>query len=440
MVAHRSDVRQGWRREGRCAILRAVNLPRRTVLAWALYDFANSAFSAIIVATIFPVYYTEVVVGNRDGRGDFWWGLASSVSMILVAMASPILGGFADHAGMRKTFLIGFTLASVAATALLATVGPGMLAWGFTLIVIGVVAFESAFVYYNSYLTRITTTDTLGRVSALGFAVGYAGSLIAFVAAYPFVAAGAYYGAFLAAAAQYLLFAVPAFLVLPADEGPTQSLGSAMVRGVANTRATLREITREPARRQMRRFLLAYLVYEDGVNTIILFSAVFASKTLGFATTEIIGLFLVVQITALLGSAAWARTTDSRGPKLVVTLMLGQWTAVTVIAFFVQSKWQFWIVAVLAGTGLGAIQAASRTFMATLVPPRREAEFFGFYALVGKAGAILGPLVFGSVSWATGGDQRAAILVVGLLFVVGLGLLVRVQAGGPTALGPHPLR
>jgi UMF1 family MFS transporter len=409
-----------------------VTRSRRTVLAWALYDFANSAFSAIIVATVFPVYYTQVVVGNRDGRGDFWWGLAGSLSMILAAAAGPILGGIADHAGVRKTFLVGFTVASVAATALMATVGPGMLAWGFVLIVLGVVAFESAFVYYNSYLTRITSIETTGRVSALGFAVGYAGSLVAFVTAYPFVATGAYHGAFLAAAAQYLFCALPAFLVLPGDGAPSMPLASAVARGVADALATLREIVREPARGQMRRFLLAYLVYEDGVNTIILFSAVFAAKTLGFATTEIIGLFLVVQITALLGSAAWARTTDSRGPKLVVAITLVQWTAVTVIAYFVQSKWQFWIVAVLAGTGLGAIQAASRTLMATLIPARREAEFFGFYALVGKTGAVVGPLVFGSVSWATGGDQRAAIAVVGLLFLVGLALLLRVRAGGPT--------
>jgi MFS transporter, UMF1 family len=409
-----------------------VNSPRRTVLAWALYDFANSAFSAIIVATIFPVYYTEVVVGNREGRGDFWWGLAGSVAMVLVAAGAPILGGIADHAGVRKAFLVGFTLASVAVTALMATVGPGLLLWGFALIVIGVVTFESAFVYYNSYLTRITSTDTMGRVSALGFAVGYAGSLVAFVVAYPLVASGAYHACFLAAAAQYLLFALPAFVALPADHDATLPLASAVARGVADTLATLREITREPARVQLRRFLLAYFVYEDGVNTIILFSAVFATKTLGFSTREIIGLFLVVQVTALLGSALWARTTDSRGPKLVVALMLVQWTAVTVIAFFVQDKWQFWVVAVLAGTGLGAIQAASRTFMATLIPARREAEFFGFYALVGKAGAIMGPLMFGSISRATGGDQRVSVLVVGLLFVVGLALLVRVQAGGPT--------
>jgi UMF1 family MFS transporter len=207
-----------------------------------------------------------------------------------------------------------------------------------------------------------------------------------------------------------------------------------MRRGVADTLATLREIVRDPARRAMRRFLTAYLIYEDGVNTVVTFSAVFAARTLGFTFTEIIGLFMVVQLTALVGSSAWARPADTRGPKLVAAITLVQWTAVTVLAYFVHAKWQFWVVAVLAGTGLGAIQAASRTFMATLIPAGREAEFFGFYQLVGKTGAILGPLVFGGVSWALGGNQRAAIVAVGLFFVVGFALLTRVPAGGPTGV------
>jgi UMF1 family MFS transporter len=172
------------------------------------------------------------------------------------------------------------------------------------------------------------------------------------------------------------------------------------------------------------------------VNTVITFAGVFAAKTLGFSFTEIIVLFMVVQVAALAGSAAWAAPTDRRGPRVVVRVNLAQWAIVTVAAFFVHAKWQFWVVAVLAGTGLGAIQAASRTFMATLVPREREAQFFGFYALVGKTGAIFGPLVFGGVSWLLAGNQRAAIVAVGAFFVVGLVLLTRVQAGGPTAAGP----
>jgi UMF1 family MFS transporter len=406
---------------------------RRTIVAWALYDFANSAFAAIVLATIFPAYYTNLVVGNTDGRGDFLWGLAVSTSMVLVAIASPLLGGIADHAGVRKRFLVCLTLASVAATALLATVGPGEAAWGFALAVAGMVTFETAFVYYNSYLPRIAPPEALGRVSATGFAVGYAGSLVSFVAAYPFAAAKAYWACFLVAAAQFGLFAVPAFVVLPADRRQAVPLGAAVARGARETLATLREILADPARTQMRRFLTAYLVYEDGVNTVIAFAAVFAAKTLGFSFEEIIGLFILVQLTALIGSVLWARPTDRLGPRLVVRVTLVQWTLVTVLAYFVQAKWHFWVVAVLAGTGLGAVQAASRTFMATLIPPGREAEFFGFYSLVGKTGAVMGPVVFGGVSRALGGNQRAAIVAVGLFFVVGLALLARVGAGGPTA-------
>jgi UMF1 family MFS transporter len=307
-----------------------------------------------------------------------------------------------------------------------------MVVTGFVLVVVASVTYEAAFVYYNSYLPRIVAPERMGRVSAAGFAVGYAGSLVGFLIAWPFARARAYGACFIAAAVQFLLFAIPAFVVLPPDARHAVPLLRAMRRGVHDTLATLREIVALPERRQLRRFLLAYLVYEDGVNTVVTVSAVFAAGTLGFAFTEIIGLFLVVQVTALIGAAVWGPPTDRRGPRFVVIAMLVQWAAVTLLAYFVTAKWQFWVVAVLAGTGLGAIQAASRTFMATLVEPGREAEFFGFYSLVGKTGAIGGPLVFGGVSWVLDGNQRAAILAVGLFFVTGLVLLSRVRAGGPT--------
>jgi UMF1 family MFS transporter len=353
--------------------------------------------------------------------------------MIIGALTSPLLGGVADHAGARKRFFVGFTVVCVATTALMATVGPGMVLWGWILAVVGVVTFEAATVYYNSYLPRIAPPQQLGRVSAAGFAVGYAGSLVAFLAAYPFAAAEAFWGCFLSAAVLFAVASVPSFVILPADQRHPMPIGVAAARGARLTLGTLREILRAPERIHMRRFLTSYLIYEDGVNTVVTFAGVFAAKTLGFSFTEIILLFMLVQISALVGSAAWARATDMRGPRLVVRVTLVQWALVTVLAFFVPTKWHFWIVAVLAGTGLGAVQAASRTFMATLVPREREAEFFGFYALVGKTGAVLGPVVFGVVSWLLSGNQRAAIVAVGLFFVVGFLLVGRVGAGGPLA-------
>jgi MFS transporter, UMF1 family len=404
----------------------------RTIVAWTLYDFANSAFASIVLSTVYPAYFANLVVGNATGRGDFLWGSAISTAMVIGALTSPLLGGVADHAGARKRFFIGFTVVCVAATALMATVQPGMVLWGWVLAVVGVVTYEAAIVYYNSYLPRIAPPDQLGRVSAAGFAVGYAGSLVAFLAAYPFAVVDAFWGCFLSAAVLFAVTSVPSFIVLPADQRHPISIGVAAARGARVTVATLREILTAPERVHMRGFLASYLIYEDGVNTVVTFAGVFAAKTLGFSFTEIILLFMLVQITALVGSAVWARPTDARGPRFVVRVTLVQWAAVTVLAFFVQAKWHFWIVAVLAGTGLGAVQAASRTFMATLVPPEREAEFFGFYALVGKTGAVMGPVVFGLVSWLLSGNQRAAIVAVGLFFVVGFLLLGRVGAGGPT--------
>ena len=405
----------------------------RTIVAWTLYDFANSAFAAIVLSTVYPAYYANLVVGNETGHGDFLWGAAISTAMVIGALTSPLLGGVADHAGTRKRFFVGFTVVCVATTALMATVQPGMALWGWVLAVVGVVTYEAGTVYYNSYLPRIAPPGQLGRVSAAGFAVGYAGSLVAFLAAYPFAARDAFWGCFLSAAVLFAVMSLPSFIVLPGDQRHPMSMGVAAARGARLTLATLREILTSPERVHMRRFLGSYLIYEDGVNTVVTFAGVFAAKTLGFSFKEIILLFMLVQITALVGSALWARPTDLRGPRFVVRVTLVQWAAVTVLAFVVQEKWHFWVVAVLAGTGLGAVQAASRTFMATLVPPEREAEFFGFYALVGKTGAVLGPVVFGLVSWLLSGNQRAAIVAVGLFFVVGFLLLGRVAAGGPTA-------
>ncbi len=326
----------------------------RRIVAWCLYDFANSSVSAIVVATIFPVWYAQAIVGNETGRGDFWWGLVSSTTMVIVAVSSPLLGGIADHAGARKPFFVALTLISVAGAALLATLGPGMVVRGFVYAVLTLVCYEAAVVYYNAYLPALVTPERLGSLSAIGFAVGYAGSIVAFLAAYPFTVSGMYGMCFVLTAVQFGLFALPAFITLPADTRHAMPLSRALARGFTDTVATLREIVTHPARQALRRFLLAYFIYEDGVNTVIFFAGIFAAKTLGFTFPEIILLFMLVQLTALVGSAAWARPSDRRGPRFVISVTLVQWIAVTVLTYFVQEKWHFWVVAVLAGTGLGA--------------------------------------------------------------------------------------
>jgi UMF1 family MFS transporter len=383
----------------------------RAIVAWTLYDFANSAFAAVIFATIYAAYYAIAVVGNDGGEGDLWWGRVVSVSMGLVALTSPFLGGVADRAGIRRPLFIGFTAVGVAATALMATVEPGMVVWGFVLGVLGNFAYESALVYYNAYLPDLAPPSHQGRVSGWGFAVGYAGSIAALLAALPFVRARNYGGAFFAAAAIYGVFSLPAFFMLPAAPGGRVPVLRAAREGAAQVVATARRILALP---DLRRFLGAYFIYEDGVNTVIAFSGIFAAQTLGFPMERLIVLYIVVQISALVGALAWARPTDVLGPRRVVMVTLCQWAAIVVAAYFVETQGQFWALAVLA----------------RLAPPGMQAELFGFYSLCGKSAAVMGPLVFGGISHAAGGNQRAGILAIGSFFVVGLALLSRVKAGG----------
>jgi UMF1 family MFS transporter len=406
-------------------------LDRKATIAWVLYDFANSTYVAVIPATIYSKYYALAVVGNERGLGDFWWGLSVTTSMLIVALASPPLGAIADHAGVRKRFLGALTYLSVGATALMATVGPGDVVWGFLLAVVGTVGFEAAIVYYNAYLSELAPPDRRGRLSAYGFAVGYAGSALALATALPFARQERYDGAFLLTAALFGGFALPAMRYLPRDRAGALPIARAVRLGFTEALATLRRIIALP---DLRRFLLAYLFYEDGVNTVVFFSSVFAGHTLGFTTPQVIALYFLVQLSALAGAWLWARPTDTRGPRFVVRWTLLQWCAVVVAAYFVETPAQFYVVAIVAGTGLGAVQSASRAFMASLIPRGQEAAMFGFYSLCGKTAAVAGPTLFGAVSRATGGNQRAAIVAVGLMFVIGLALLARVRAGGPAAI------
>lgn len=391
----------------------------KRILAWCLFDFANSAYSAVIVVTVFSVYYVSYIVGNERGLGDLWWGRAISASLLLVVLTGPLLGALADRFGLRKRFFIAFTMLCIGCIALFTTLLPGMVLRGFALIALANFAFESSQIYYNSYLPDIAPAGRLGTVSGLGFAIGYLGSIIGLVVALPLVNARQFNLLWILVAAFFAVFSVPAFLALPPD------------RPQPEKRVNVAHIFRDVlGNQQLRRFLLAYFIYFDGVETTIVFSGIFAATTLKFTTPEVIKLFLAVQCSALAGALLLARPTDRWGAKRVITVTLVLWVGVSLGAYFALTKPTFVAVAVTAGLGLGSIQAASRALMTSLIPPGKESEFFGFYALCGKSSSILGPLVFGAVSYLAG-NQRAAVAAVGVFFVVGLILLQRVRSASP---------
>ncbi len=399
----------------------------RKILSWCFFDFANSSYSAVIAAVIFPVYYTSVVVGNDAGLGDAWWGWAISVSMAFVALTSPLLGGISDYSGARKKFLFVYTILCVAATASLVFVAKGQIVTGFLLVVLANIGMEGGIVFYNSFLNDIARSEFQGRVSAWGFATGYLGSIISLLVALLLIKADHMMFAWPMAAAFFLAFSMPAFFFLPPDEHKGTTVTGAAKEGLKTTFIVLKRMW---SNRDQRRFLLAYLLYEDGVNTVIVFSSIFAATTLGFKSEELIGLYLVVQVTALAGAFIMARPIDFWGPKKVVSLSLGLWVLVTILVYFIYRKSFFFAAASMAGLGLGTVQAATRAFFAQFIPSGEESRYFGVYSLVGKTSAVLGPLIFGAVSSLTK-NQRPAVAAVSILFIAGFAILQTVNGGSP---------
>ncbi len=400
---------------------------RKQILSWCLFDFANSSYSAVIAAVIFPVFYVSSIVGNASGQGDVWWGRAISISMAIVALSSPLLGGIADYSGRRKRLLFIYTAVCVIAISLFPLLRTGMVLEGFFLILIANIGMEGGLVFYNSFLPEIADREYQGRVSAWGFGVGYVGSIFSLLFALPLVKAGRFAETWVMVAFFFAFFSLPAFILLPKDRGIGLSVVGSAAKGWTYLKSVMREIF---SRRELRKFVLAYLVYEDGVNTVIVFSSIFAATTLGFSPQELIGLYLIVQVTALVGAFVMASPIDIWGPKKVVTLSLMLWSTVTVAAYFIEAKTEFFVLASVAGLGLGTVQAASRAFFTQFIPPGRESEYFGIYSLVGKSSAVLGPLLFGYIS-STFGNQRPAILAVSLFFIGGFILLRTVKGGGP---------
>lgn len=411
--------------------------PRKQVFVWTLFDFANTSFSVLIVAVGYSLYFKQIVVGGA-GRGDFFWGLAVSISMLLTALIAPVLGAASDFSHSRKKFLFWFTIISVACTALLYFVHADMILIGSILFIIANIGFEGGIVFYNAFLPSLSRKETYGRISGYGFAMGYVGSLVSLLIAIPLFAGGFAEGnlsnvrmSFLLAAGMFLVFSLPLFLFLndvPLAESSlrplaqrTESYFKAGYKRVINTLSHLRSY------KQVAQFLLAFFIYNDGILTVISFASIFAQDSLKFSLQEILILFAVVQASAIVGSLVFGSLTDRIGPKRTITVSLLCWIAVVVGAYFVESKEVFYGIGVIAGACMGGSQSASRSFMALLTPADREAEFFGFYdGFCGKASAVIGTFIFGILSWVTG-SQRVAVVSVGIFFVGGLWLLRKVK-------------
>jgi MFS transporter, UMF1 family len=403
---------------------------KREILGWCMYDVADSAFTTVIVTALYAPYFSKVVVRDSS-QADFLWGFAASVSEIIVAVLAPILGAIADYSGTRKRFLGICAVVITFFTASLWFVGPGMTTLGLVLYIIANVGFAGGGVFIDSFLPGISNESNAGRISGIKWSMGYLSGLLALVLCLPLASSIVDNPSSeqlskarlipLVVALYYAVAVIPTMLFLrdrsiPQPLPPGQSY---ITVGFRQLKTTLGHIRRY---RELFKLLVAFMVYNDGVVTVIYFASLYAATTIGFTTWEITIMFIAMNVVAAVGAFGFGFVADKIGQKRTIFISLSIWICAVVLAYFSYSKGAFYGVATLAGLGIGSTQSVTRSLLALFTPKENAAEFFGFLGIAGKALAFLGPPIFGIVS-KTYGSQRPAILSIGAFFIVGMILL-----------------
>ena len=414
----------------------------REVWAWAMFDFANSGFTTVVITAIFNAYFVSVIAAGAVW-GTFAWTAALSVSYALILLTSPLLGAHADLHG-KKRWLLLTTAGCVLGTAGLALAGPGDLALALCFLVISNFCFGSGENLIAAFLPELARTESLGRVSGWGWGLGYLGGLAILAVCLGWIgwaqgrgqtAAEFVPACLLITAVLFAVASAPTFLFLHERAAPAAATDASTAW--QRVRATVRHAAHY---RDMRRFMLCILFYQAGIQTVIALAAIYAQQAMGFSTQETIQLIFVVNLTAALGAFFFGHLQDRIGHVRALALTLVCWIAMTLLAWSARSPAMFWLAANLAGVCLGASQSAGRAMIGLLAPARRHGEFFGLWGLAVKLSSILGPLTYGVVTWVTAGNHRLAILVTGAYFVIGLVILagVDVERGCRAASAEFP--
>jgi UMF1 family MFS transporter len=391
-----------------------------------MFDFANSAYTTIIVTVAFSIYFTKLVAPGANA--DWWWSVAVAISNLIVLVLAPILGAIADGSGRKKPFLVATWLLCCVATAALYFATPGALVLGIVLFVVSNCAYAIGETLVGGFLPEISTPENIGRISGFGWGLGYLGGLGSLILVKPLIAGGfteanlpGLRTAWIVTALFFFIGALPTVLFLrerTERTGPGQgrSVIAYAAEGFRRIAATWRSLKQFS---ELAWFLGAFFIYSCGLMAVISFAAIYAERTIGFSSGDIIMLFIALQVAAATGAVVFGWIQDKLGPKRTLELSLVLWLVVSVGAYFATTKLQFWPVAVAAGLGIGSLQSASRAMVGLFSPVAKSGEFFGFWGLAMRSAYVAGVFVFGSLSSATG-SQRIAILVNGGFFLVGL--------------------
>jgi MFS transporter, UMF1 family len=431
------------------SLLERLGLQRPEVRAWALYDWANSAFITTIVAAVFPIYFGKVAAaGMPDAVASYRYGLATTIALAVIALIAPVLGAIADRLGNKKRFLAAFMLLGVASTACMAFVGQGD--WLLALVLFGLAnigAFGSL-TFYDSLLPHLASGEELDRVSTAGYAIGYLGGGLLLALNLAWIQKPEWFGladagvatrlSFVSVAVWWLLFALPLLRRVPepalhADPRSTRGTPSMGVVARPSARqlvtAAFAQVwtTLGSLRRYRNAFLmlLAFLLYSDGINTIIRMSTLYGTQ-IGIDQGSLIAALLMVQFVGVPFAFAFGRIADQIGARKAIFAALAVYVVISVLAFAMRTATHFFILAFLVAMVQGGSQALSRSLFASMIPKRRSSEFFGFFGIFEKFGNLFGPLLF-ALAVRLMGSTRAAIPSVIIFFIAGAVVLARVD-------------
>ena len=418
-------------------VLARLGLGRQELRAWAMYDWANSAFWTTVIVAVFPPFFSEYAAAGLDpvdATSRFAWG--TTIAVTLVALMAPVLGAIADHRALKKKMLAVFLAIGVIATLLMATIGRGQWLFALVLFAIGNIGVAATLVFYDSLLPHIARPDELDRVSTAGFAIGFIGGGVLLLINLAWILQPALFGlpdvvaglklSLASVGIWWLVFSIPLFRRVPEPEVRLADLGdslAAQVRGgVVAAWKTLHDLRRS---RNAFLMLISFLLYNDGIQTIIRMSSIYGIE-IGIDRNAQIAAFIIVQFVGVPCSFAFGAVAGRIGAKTALFVALAVYVCISVLGYFMSATWHFFALAFLVGIVQGGSQALSRSLFARMIPRQKSSEYFGFFAVFEKFAGVAGPAVFAG-SIALFGSSRAAVLSVIVFFVAGAAVLAQVD-------------
>ena len=407
---------------------------RREVFGWAMYDFANSGYTTVVLTAVFAAYFVGGIAGKAPWA-TFAWTAALSASYALVMLTSPTIGAWADLRAAKKRLLMIVTAGCVLSTAALALPGPGEVALAVALIIVSNTFYSWGESLTAAFLPELARPEAMGRVSGWGWGLGYLGGMLTLGICLAYVLWAQKQGVparefvpvtMLVTAVMYGLPALVTFALLTEHSPPRAA--ALQAEGLRASWQQLRRTFAQARRYRDFMWLMACAVcYQGGVAVAIALAAIYAEQVIGFQPQETMVLVFALNAAAMAGALAWGHLQDRIGHKTALGLTLVAWVAACVIAALSTTKGDFWWAASIAGICMGSSQSAGRAMAGLFAPPRQLAEFFGLWTLAIRLASIIGPLSYGAITWMTGGNQRVAILSTTALFLAGLVLLTRVN-------------